>query len=161
MVSISEKKIGTKLGRTIYRNSDFGIRYCQRPFFSSVPLLSVWLRASDGLIDTRYILIHPTLPSHKYKKKEDKYKYRVNDKVEDKDKHNICNVDTFCQHLTQAKQLVLVKTNKEGWKQSTVLHIFGKLMKHSLFGSGCIVYDLAKVATLNFRQIATVWTDKL
>ena len=62
---------------------------------------------------------------------------------------------------TSAKQLVLVKTNKEGWKQSIVLHIFGKLVKHSLFGSGYIVYDLARVATLNFRQIATVWTDKL
>ena len=37
----------------------------------------MWLRASDGLIDTRYILIHPTLPTHKYKKED---KYKVNDK---------------------------------------------------------------------------------
>ena len=44
-------------------------------FFSSVPFLSGWLRASDGLIDTRYILIHPTLPTHKYKKED-----RVNEK---------------------------------------------------------------------------------
>ena len=90
-------------------------------FFSSVPFLSGWLRASDGLIDTRYILIHPTLSTHKYKK-EDKYKYKVNGIDEDKDKHKICNVNIFCQHLTRAKQLVLVKTNKEGWKQSIVLH---------------------------------------
>ena len=129
-------------------------------FFSSVPFLSGWLRASDGLIDTRYILIHPTLPTHKYKK-EDKYKYKVNGRDENKDKHKIRNVNIFCQHLTRAKRLVLVKTNKEGWKQSTVLHIFRKRMKYSSFGSGYIVYDPTRVATLNFRQIATVWTDKL
>ena len=34
----------------------------------------------------------------------------------------ICNVNIFCQHLTPAKQLVSAKTNKEGWKQSIVLH---------------------------------------
>ena len=90
-----------------------------------------------------------------------KLQHEDNDEDKDKDKHNICNVNIFCQHLTPAKQLVLVKTNKEGWKQSIVLHIFGKLVKHSLFGSGYILYDLARVATLNFRQIATVWTDKL
>ena len=114
---------------------NFGKGYCQHPFFSSVPFLSGWLRASDGLTDTRYILIHPTLPTHKYKRKTNtKRKTESMTKkitTPRRRQRQTQDVNIFCQHLTRAKQLVLVKTNKEGWKQSKVLHTFGKLVKHS------------------------------